>query len=233
MKVPDMLIIGDTHIPYEHKNYLDFCVRMKKRYRIKDENVYHIGDIIDNHAVSYHEHEPELYSAGDELTIAIRRLGRWYEEFPQLKVCIGNHDDLYRRKCKTIGLPERVIKEFRQIIQAPTKWEFKYGYEVSGIKIFHGTGLGGDKPHVKAVINNRQSCIIGHCHSVMASDWLASDRDLVFGMSVGCGVDRSKLAFAYGRFFQKKPIISVGLVLDNATKVFGVPMNNGSKIKWI
>ena len=35
---------------------------------------------------------------------------------------------------------------------------------------------------------------------------------LIFGMGVGCGIDANKYAFAYGKGFRRKPIVSCGVV---------------------
>ena len=54
---------------------------------------------------------------------------------------------------------------------------------------------------------------------------------MVWGLAVGCGVNQTHMAFAYGRNFAKKPIISCGVVIE------GVPhieyMSLGSKVRRI
>jgi len=77
-----ILIIGDTHEPFCHPRYLDFCKRQRDKY--KPKHIVHIGDEVDNHAISYHEHNPEGYSPKDEADLAEERLHKWYKEFPRL-----------------------------------------------------------------------------------------------------------------------------------------------------
>jgi len=50
--IDNILIIGDTHIPFHKKNYLNFCKDVQKKYKCK--RIIHIGDEVDNHALSYH-----------------------------------------------------------------------------------------------------------------------------------------------------------------------------------
>jgi hypothetical protein len=44
--------------------------------------LFFIGDIIDNHYSSYHESDPDGYSAGEELDRAIDMIKDWYRTFP-------------------------------------------------------------------------------------------------------------------------------------------------------
>jgi len=54
-----------TYVPdLSHPGYLDFCLRVQERFGCSD--VIHIGDEVDNHAISYHEHDPDGLSAGSE-----------------------------------------------------------------------------------------------------------------------------------------------------------------------
>jgi hypothetical protein len=60
----------------------------------------------------------------------------------------------------------------------------------------------------------------------------ASDRDMIFGMNVGCGVDVDAYAMAYGKVYSKKPTLGCGVVIDGKIALF-LPMDLGSKIEWI
>ena len=63
-----ILIISDTHIPYHHKDLFPFLKAIKKLY--KPTKIVHIGDEVDKHALSFHDSDPDLPSAGDELKIS-------------------------------------------------------------------------------------------------------------------------------------------------------------------
>ena len=215
-------IFGCSHIPYEHKNYLGFVIDTCKKYRVKRDNMYCAGDLVDNHAVSYHEKEPGLYSPGNELKLAKKHLVKWVKAFPKMKVTIGNHDDLFRRKARSAGLPLEIIRGFGEILGLPKTWVFEYQYQLKGLLIFHGTGTSGEYAHMNSAKKERQSVIQAHCHSVGGVGYLVSRKDRIFGMSVGCGIDRKKLAFAYGRWIQKKPFVGMGIVADGVPVV--VPM---------
>jgi len=207
-----ILVIGDTHLPFCIDGYLDFCLDIQKR--VKCGTVVHIGDLVDNHAISYHEHDPDGKSPKEEMEEADKHLARWFKAFPKVKVCLGNHDRMADRKSKTVGLPSRVFKSFKDIWQLPQGWETAYSWEIDGVRYQHGTGYSGDTSHMKAASFNRQSTVIGHLHTLCQAGYTASEKDCIFGMAVGCGIDRNKYAFAYERDFPRKPVISCGVVTD-------------------
>jgi len=59
-----ILVISDTHCPYHHPDLIAFLKAIKKKY--KPDRVIHIGDEVDSHAISFHDSDPDLYSAGHE-----------------------------------------------------------------------------------------------------------------------------------------------------------------------
>ena len=217
----NILVISDTHIPFEHRDYLDFCVDTYKKYRCK--KVVHIGDNCDNNAISYHEHDPDGWSPEDEMKEADRHLVPWFKAFPKVQLCRGNHDNLVDRKSKTVGLPRRCFKDFRDMWKLPRGWVDEFEWELDGVLFKHGTGYSGKYGHIQAAVDSRQSTVIGHLHSVAGVEWLANSKEIMFGMSVGCGIDRRKYAFKYGKDFRRKPILGCGVVYDCKNAQF-IPM---------
>lgn len=207
-----ILIIGDTHIPFEHPHYLQFCKKIYKKY--KCTKVIHIGDLVDNHAISYHEHDPDGWSPEDEMKEADKRLRMWFKAFPEVYLCLGNHDSLVDRKGKTVGLPRRCFKPFREMWKLPNGWHDGFEWELDDVLFKHGTGFGGKLAHLTAAESARQSCVIGHLPSYAGISYSANSKDLIFGMNVGSGVDQKTYAFSYGKDFRKKPIVSCGVVID-------------------
>lgn len=219
---PDnILIIGDTHEPFSKDGYLKFCRDQQEKFNCG--TIVHIGDLTDNHAVSYHEKDPEGRSAGDEFQMALSRCHQWYETFPEAYICIGNHDALPFRKAFTAGLPSHWLKSYQEMLDSPSTWKWDFTHEINGIIFQHGTGLSGEMASINAARENRQSTVIGHLHTVMNTRFLASSKDLIFGMSVGCGIDHEKYAFAYGKQNTRKPVIACGVVLDGILPI-NIPM---------
>lgn len=221
----NVLVIGDTHMPFEHKDYLAFCMSTQKKYSCK--TVIHIGDVVDNHSISYHEHDPNGWGPLQEMEETDRHLKKWFKTFPALTVCRGNHDALIDRKAKTAGLPKRAFKDFREVWQLPKGWKDAFEVEIDGVLYRHGIGYSGQYAHLQSAFNSRQSTVIGHLHSIAGVEWIANSKDCIFGMSVGCGIDRKKYAFAYGKDFKKKPILGCGVVLESGKYAQFIPMPLG------
>lgn len=204
------LVIGDTHEPFCLNGYLEFCQRIGKYY--KCQRVVHIGDLVDNNSISYHEHDPNGWSPADEMAETDKKLKKWFKAFPKVYLCRGNHDSLVDRKSKTVGLPRRCFKPFRDMWNLPKEWKDDFSWEFDGVLYTHGTGYSGKYSHVSAAYDNRMSTVIGHTHSTSGVEYIANTKGLIFGMNVGCGIDEKKYAFEYGKGFRRKPIISCGVV---------------------
>ncbi len=119
---PRIFVVGDVHLPYEHPKYLDFCV--SKAEEFKCNTFVSAGDFVDNHAISYHEKNLDLDGPKAELAIAVRKLKLWQAAFPEMKVCIGNHDSLPARKLQTAGLVAKTFTGYANYYETP-KWEWK------------------------------------------------------------------------------------------------------------
>jgi len=218
----NVLIIGDTHEPFCKEGYLEFCLETQKKYNCG--TVIHIGDLVDNHAVSYHESDPDGRSPGDEFKLALDNCQKWYKAFPDVLICIGNHDRLPFRKAYTAGLPKNWLKSYQEMFNSPVGWKWDFVHKFNNVIYQHGTGLSGEMASINAARENRQSTVIGHLHTVCNTRFLASFKDLIFGMNVGCGIDHAKYAFAYGRENTRKPVLSCGVVLNGKMPI-NVPMN--------
>jgi len=220
--INNVLVIGDTHEPFCKDGYLEHCRRTQEKYNCG--TVVHIGDLTDNHAVSYHDKDPDGRSPGDEFQLALAACKRWYYTFPNVKVCIGNHDALPFRKIFSAGLPAHWLKSYQEMLESPSSWDWNFIHIINDVIYTHGTGMSGEMAAINATRENRQSTVIGHLHTVMNTRFLASYKDLIFGMSVGCGIDHEKYAFAYSKTNSRKPVISCGVVLNGKLPI-NIPMD--------
>jgi hypothetical protein len=218
MPRPNVLIIGDTHEPFCHPDYLDFCRDTAKKFKCTD--IYHIGDEVDNHAISFHDHDPDGDSPEGEFQKAVNKLKRWYKAFPNVKVCVGNHSALPFRQAYTSGLPKRFLKTYEEVWEAPKGWQWNLEYVTAcGALIEHGTGASGKNAAIKRAEQHRMNTVIGHCHTEFGVKFSVSRKDIIYGMSVGCGIDRQAYAFAYAKENAAKPILGCGVIVE------GIPMS--------
>jgi predicted phosphodiesterase len=210
-----VLIIGDLHLPFIKKGYLEFCVDIQRKYNCTE--VVFIGDILDNHASSYHESVADGYSAGDELTVSQKMVKLWAAVFPVAKACVGNHDDIPGRKAQTGGVSNRWLKSPNEVLEVP--WEFGEEFIIDGVTYTHGTG---QKARMRAK-TEMNSIVQGHYHSESYIEWYVGPDRKIFAMQLGCGVDRRSYAMAYGRNF-KKPHINCGVIIDGLPIIEYMPL---------
>ena len=211
-----ILVIGDLHEPFCLHGYFEFCKETYANYNCN--RVVFIGDVIDSHASSYHEQDPDGMGGGDELTLAIKKLKKWHKEFPNAEVMIGNHDRIAYRKAFSGGIPKRWMKPFEEVLETPT-WSYLESIEIDNVLYEHGEG---GQALTKAK-NNMMSSVCGHTHTEAYVKWLVGKKFKVFGMQVGCGVDSTAYATAYAKNF-KKQAIGVGVVVGGHT-AFNVLMD--------
>lgn len=216
-KNSNVLVIGDIHEPFALDGYLEFCKETQLKYNCG--TVVFIGDIIDNHYSSYHEQDPDGKSAADELEMAIAKIAKWYEAFPDAYVTIGNHDRLIMRKAFSSGLSKRWIKDYKDVLGVPN-WKFVDEIELYGVTYVHGEG-GTARSRVR---EEMQSVVQGHLHTQAYVEWNVGARYRAFSMQVGCGIDRRAYAMAYAKA-GKKPVIGCGVVLEGGSLPFNVLMN--------
>ena len=207
----NVLVIGDLHEPFCLDNYLSHCIETYNKYKCNE--VVFIGDIIDNHASSYHETDPDGHSAGQELKMAIQRIKQWYQAFPKATVIIGNHDRLIMRKAYSSGLSKMWIKDYAEVLGTPG-WNFTESIEIDDVLYIHGEG-GTARARVR---RDLQSIVQGHLHSQAYIDWCVGAKFKLFGMQVGCGIDHKSYAMAYGKE-GPKPAIACGVVLQGEVPI--------------
>ena len=91
-------------------------------------------------------------------------------------------------------------------------WNFVEEIEIHDVCYNHGK-VGTAKTRMK---NKLQSQVQGHLHAKCYTDWSVRAKHKVFGLQVGCGVDRDSYAMSYGKIF-KKPVIACTVVSNKGT----------------
>lgn len=215
-----VLGIGDKHLPFTHPKYLAHCKKVAKRFNTN--LTVDLGDVYEHNSISYHESDPDGYSAGNELRLAKKAVRPWKKAFPKQRVCYGNHDILPYRQAKTNGIPRHMVRELNEIYDTPG-WNWADEHIIDDVLYTHGKGAGKNAA-LNMAINERMSCVIGHAHSFGGVQYTACTKDLLFGMNVGCGIDIKRYCFAYGKKFSVRPTLGCGVVLDGKEAIF-VPMD--------
>lgn len=204
-----ILVIADLHLPFEHKDYLEFCKQLRDTYQ--PDGVIFIGDIIDHHYTSFHGADPDGMSAGDELELCIKRVKEWHTAFPNALVMIGNHDARVFRLAKDSKISKAWIRDYKEVLNTPT-WQFMEEAIIDDVLYTHGSS--GDA--YKVATNRMISTVQGHYHTKMGIQYINNG---TWGMQVGCGIDRNSYAMGYAKGHSKEQLLGAGMVENGVPTV--------------
>lgn len=215
-------VIGDTHFPFCHPRYLDFCRDTFAEYNVGQ--IVHIGDIVDNHAISRHKTEPVADGVISEYEKAKAMVEEWASVFPNMTITIGNHDSILERQASELGVPSAFLKSQKELYEMPKGWNMVEDIIIDNVLYKHGVGSGGMHGAYNSARRQCMSVVQGHTHSFAGTQSIATPQKLWFGMSVGCGIDVDAYAFLYGKYMENRPILGCGIVKSSQESVF-VPMD--------
>lgn len=221
-----VLVIGDIHEPCSRKGYLEFCKSLQKKY--KTNQTVFIGDIVDNHAISFHAKHPEMPGPKDEYELTYRCVQKWYKAFPKAKITCGNHDSRIVRVAESVAIPAKFLRNYNEIWNTKN-WQWNWDWIIDKVCYQHGIAAGGLHPAYNTMKKFAMSCVLGHFHHAAGIKWLVNPYTRLFGMDVGCGVDDRKMAFAYGKHTKIRSVISAGVVIERHPYLELMPMSKGEK----
>jgi len=223
-----VVVISDLQIPYEHPDALPFIQLVVEQ--VGATQIVCIGDEVDQHAISRFDPDPDAYSGGDELAVSIRRLKKWYDAFPEVKVAQSNHTRRIYNKAFHAGIPESYIRSIDEWLDAPPGWTWHDYFDIDGVRYEHGDAQGGMYAARNLAQRNRQSTVIGHHHSHGGVLYIANNTETIFGLNVGCLIDGQSRAFAYGKNSAFKPTLGCGIVIEGVP--FFIPMFLKPNGRW-
>lgn len=227
-----ILSFSCAHFPCQHRDTIAFLKACNKEYQ--PSRVINCGDLVDNHALSFHDSCPDLDSAGKELNKAIGMMVPLYELFPIMDSVHSNHSSMLYRKALVAGIPRAMLKDYREFLQAPKLWKWHLDLTIefrNREKCYFNHGMKSANPTLLAQ-RNGYSNVQGHHHHNLSVDYIRSP-DLTrryFAASVGSLADWHSLAMAYGRENLKKPNLGCLLIVDG--KPFVIPMDLNKKGRW-
>lgn len=210
-----ILFISDQHIPFHHSGMFDFLAMLKEKYQ--PTRVVNVGDELDKHAMSYHDHDPDLPSAGDELERSLPFVKQMETMFPNMDIIESNHGSLHLRKAKSSGFSKRYIRSYNEILEVGGGWKWHHDLTLDmsewgapDVYVHHGKTK-------RAIMTSKamaMSHVCGHFHESFGIEYWANPKGLYYGMNIGCLIDDKKLAFTYNKIFPHRPIIGTGLIIE-------------------
>ena len=224
-----ILVVSDMHLPYQHKDSIKFLKEIKKEF--KPDTTISIGDLLDQHALSFHDSSPELYSAGHELDKAKEYVKELESVFPKLIEVDSNHSSMIYRRALKHGLPRAYLKDYGDFLETK-KWKWVDDLTLTmsnGQRCFFTHGRSADVLKVSQTMG--MSAVQGHYHTKFVISWWANPDNLFFGMNVGCLIDQKSMAFNYAKNFRTRFIIGCGIIINGIPRL--LPMVLDKKGDWI
>ena len=226
-----VLIMNDTHAPYVHKDALSFLMELNRR--LKFTRIIHGGDETDQHALSFHDSDPNLDSAGPELAKARLFLEELHKLFPIMDICHSNHGSLAYRRAFKAGIPAEMIKAYRDILFPVGGGEGWSWHESVRFTLPNGEDCLVKHEAPGSLLSNaaheRANFIQAHRHSSWILEGKASDAALYWGMLPGCLIDRKSSAFDYGKLNLKRPALGVGVIINSLPILVPMPLDKGGR----
>ena len=223
-----ILVISDLHAPYCHVDSISFLEKLKKKYN--PTTIINIGDEASYNSIHFHEIDPDLASAGDELEVTKSWLHRLEKLFPNMVILESNHGSMVLRRAIAKGMSRKFIKSYNDILEVNDGWIWKdkHQIEYEGKKILFGHQF--SKNIAKAVREYSQCVVQGHFHCTSEAIFVSNEFHLNWGMTVGCLVNKDSLAMAYMKINLAKPILSCGIITEGYPHI--VPMVLNKSGSW-
>lgn len=212
-----ILFISDMHIPYHHPDTLTFLKMLKDRYN--PTRVICLGDELDKHALSFHDSDPDLMSAGDELRAALPVIKQVENLFPVMDIIDSNHGSMVFRKAKHHGVPRHYLKSYNDVLEVGDGWKWHMDMTITlpdGQKVYIHHGKSAEAIKTSQAMGMSHVC--GHFHESFGVKYWANPNGLYFAINSGCLIDDNNYAFSYNNVNLKRPIIGTSLIID------GVPI---------
>jgi hypothetical protein len=228
-----ILNFGDNHAPFSHKDAISFLSAVNDKF--KPTMVIHNGDEVDNHALSFHDSDPNLDSAGMELEKAREWIQELEAVFPLMRLLESNHGSLAYRKAKAHGIPVAYIKDYREVLfnngggegwswHDTVRIENEWGRDMQ----FQHQGTGDLMTHAA----RENACLyVGHEHGKYGIGYTSSAVDTFHSVYCGCLIDIPALAFAYGKHFKNKPVLGCAVIIEGTPQL--IPMKVDNHNRWI
>jgi hypothetical protein len=121
------------------------------------------------------------------------------------------------------------MRTYQEVINAPKGWVWQDEWIIKAkypFRVVHGMGYSGANGARNAAIDAKMSTAIGHLHSHAGVSYIQTQghNQTIWGMNTGCLIDPDSFAFHYGKYSRNKPILSLGVVLDDGKNAHVISM---------
>ncbi len=229
MKYRKILCVSDLHIPAHHPQAFDFLKALKKK--IKPDLIVCGGDELDKHALSFHDSDPDLPSAGDELRQSKKYIWQLKKIFPKMLILHSNHSSLIYRKALKHGMPRAYLRSYNEFLEVDKGWVWVEDLNLTlsdGSKCFFTHGMTADG--IKLAMQYGLNCVQFHFHSKFNIQYFSNPDNLIWSAQFGCLTKQSSYNFLYTKNHRSRFVIGTGAIIDGQPKLY--PMLLDANGKW-
>lgn len=218
-----ILWISDLHSPWQHKDALSFLAGLKEKYN--PTRIIIGGDEADLQSLNMHGVNPDMPSAGDELSMVKTFMKELSKLFPAADVLESNHTSLAYRRAFKAGISKGYMKSYNEILEVPDTWVWHNDLLLTlpngqDCYFCHGKSADG----LKLSRNMACNVVQGHYHSKFSLQYWSNPKNLYWSMQAGCLVDDKSMAMSYNKLTLERPIIGTGLILDSVPMLVAMPL---------
>lgn len=207
-----ILSIQDLHSPFMHPDAVDFLKAVRDKYRT--DTTVCVGDELDQHGLSVHDHDPDGPSAGDEHRQGVDKLRPIYKAFPNVRVCKSNHTSRFLRQALRAGIPAAFMRGYREALDAPPGWEWRQDWVLDGVLFTHGEHASNETKALEAAFRFDLNTCQGHIHNKASIVKGKSRTRTRFAVMGGCMIDFRSHAFDYARNGVMRPMLGAPVIVD-------------------
>jgi hypothetical protein len=225
-----VLLISDLHIPAHHPQAFDFLDCLKLSYQ--PDFILNGGDECDAHALSMHDHDPDLDSAGKELIVSKKYIKELEAMFPKMILLHSNHSSLIYRRALKAGMPKAYLKSYNEFLGVGKGWEWVDDYNIplsDGSECFCTHGMTADG--IKLAMQYGKNVAQFHFHSKFNINYFSNPDNLIWSLQCGSLTKQSSLQFQYAKNFRVRFIVGTAMIINGQPKLFPMVLNKEGK--WI
>jgi len=225
-----ILVISDTHFPYHDRNTFQFLKDLNDSFHF--DRVVHTGDLLDSYHASKWVKDPDHpHTAGKELELARKAVAELAELFPNMLVCIGNHDKRMEVAGTNAGLSRKLLRPISEVFGFPDGWRFREEHRITveatrqQIVFRHWQGA-------NALLNSQRAganFIQGHAHGKCGVYFHSNGKESFFAVQMPVLISDTGCPFNYSKLMNINPVRGALIISDGNPILIRQPRNNWRK----
>ena len=210
----NILIFGDLHAPYQHKDTLEFLSLLNESFNL--DRIICTGDMLDQYPLSRFPKSPSAENVIVELKKAKKVVAKLAELFPRMDIVKSNHCERLYQKAAVGGIPREFLIPYMELIGAPEGWNMYDDLSITidatrqQLYVAH-TKTGTPKQCAGRLASN---VAFGHNHNKLGIEYISNPKQSFFGADVGCLISDKGYPFGYNKGTLIRPTRGVLIVAE-------------------